>query len=54
MPRYALETVILVVLILWLLGWQFFPAVGSLIHLLLIIVLAVIVIRVVQGKPPLA
>ena len=56
MPRYTLETTVLIVLILWLLGWLVIPlpAIGNLIHLLLVIILAVVVIRVVQGKPPLA
>ena len=34
MPRYTLETIVIILLILWLLGWQAFP-VGNLIHLLL-------------------
>ena len=50
MPRYSLETLILVLLILWLLGWLVIPIGGSLIHLLLVILLIVIIVRVVQGK----
>jgi hypothetical protein len=53
MPRYTLETIILVLIILWLLGWFIIPTLGSLIHLLLIIILVLVIIRLVQGKSPL-
>jgi hypothetical protein len=53
MPRYTLETVIIVLVVLWLLGWLFVPATGSLIHLLLVLILVVILIRVLQGRRPL-
>ena len=50
MPRYALETIILILLVLWLLG-AFVINIGSdLIHLILVIVLVVIVRRVLQGR----
>jgi hypothetical protein len=50
-----LETIIVVLLILWLLGAFItpIPAVGGLIHLLLVVVLVVVVIRVIQGRRPL-
>lgn len=50
MPRYTLETVILVVLLLWLLGAFVYPVGGGLIHLLLVIVLVVFVMRIFQGR----
>jgi hypothetical protein len=50
MPRYTLETIILVLLIVWLLGAFAFPIGGDLIHLLLVVILVVIVIRVLQGR----
>jgi len=50
MPRYALETIILVLVILWLLGAFVVPFAGSLIHLLLVIVLVVVVLRLLQGR----
>ena len=50
MPRYALETVILVLLVLWLLGAFVIPIGTSLIHLVLVLVL---VVRVLQGGRPL-
>ncbi len=53
MPRYTLETIIVIILLLWLLGFVFLPGIGSLIHLLLVILLVVVVIRVLQGRRPL-
>jgi len=50
MPRYTLETIILVLLILWLLGAFIAPFGGGLIHLLLVVLLVVVVIRVLQGR----
>ena len=50
MPRYTLETIIVVLLILWLLGWLAFPIGGNLIHLLLVIILIVVLIRLLQGR----
>ena len=37
---------------LWLLGWLVVPIAGNLVHLLLVIILVVVVIRLVQGRPP--
>jgi hypothetical protein len=53
MPRYTLETIIIVLLILWLMGWLAFPIGGNLIHLLLVIILIVVLIRLLQGRSPL-
>ena len=53
MPRYTLETIILVLVILWLIGWVALPAAGNLIHLLLVLILVVILIRLLQGRNPL-
>lgn len=53
MPRYTLETIVVILIILWLLGWLVMPAAGNLVHLLLVLILAVILIRIVQGKRPL-
>jgi hypothetical protein len=53
MPRYSLETIIIILVILWLLGAFVIPMAGSLIHLLLVVVLIVVVIRLVQGRSPL-
>jgi hypothetical protein len=50
MPRYTLEAIILILLVLWLLGAFVAPFGGNLIHLLLVVVLAVVVIRLLQGR----
>ena len=50
MPRYSLETIILILVILWLLGAFIAPFGGGLIHLLLVVILIVILLRVVQGR----
>jgi Family of unknown function (DUF5670) len=52
-PRYTLETIIVILLILWLLGAFIVPIGGSLIHLILVIVLIVVVIRLLQGRSAL-
>ena len=52
MPRNTLELLIVVLLILWLLGWLVVPVGGSLIHLLLVLVLVVLLIRILQGRQP--
>jgi len=50
MPRYALETIILILLVLWLLGAFIVPFGEILIHLVLVLVLVVVVLRVLQGR----
>ena len=53
MPRYTLETIVSVLLILWLLGWLVVPVAGNLVHLLLVVILVVVVIRLLQGRSAL-
>jgi hypothetical protein len=50
MPRYTLESVLLVVLLLWLVGAFISPFGGSLIHLLLVVAAAVLLVRLLQGR----
>ena len=50
MPRYTLETIILILLLLWLLGAFVVPLGSNLIHLLLVIVLVVVILRLIQGR----
>lgn len=50
MPRYTLETIVVVLLILWLLGAFISPVGGNLIHLLLVVALVVVVLRLAQGR----
>ena len=50
MPRYALESILIVLLLLWLFGAFISPFGGNLIHLLLVVILAVVVFRFVTGR----
>ncbi|MEO8647819.1 MAG: lmo0937 family membrane protein [Acidobacteriota bacterium] len=45
-----LETIIVILLVLWLIGFLAVPAAGNLIHLLLVIAIVVFVIRLIQGR----
>lgn len=45
-----LETIVVVLLILWVLGLVSSYTMGGLIHLLLVIAVIVILIRVIQGR----
>jgi hypothetical protein len=51
--RNTLETIVIILIILWLLGWLAFPIGGSLIHLLLVVILVIVVIRLLQGRSAL-
>ncbi|HYN07141.1 MAG TPA: lmo0937 family membrane protein [Vicinamibacterales bacterium] len=48
-----LMTVFVVLLVLWLLGVVSSYTMGGFIHLLLILAIAVILIRVIQGRRPI-
>ena len=50
MSRYTLETIIVILLLLWLFGAFVFPFGGNLIHLLIVVILIVVVIRLLQGQ----
>ena len=45
-----LETIAILLVILWLLGYMGSYTMGGLIHILLVIALVVVVIRVMQGR----
>lgn len=47
-----LETIIIVLLILWVLGAFVtpLPAIGGLVHLLLVVIVVMVVIRLFQGR----
>ena len=47
-----LMTILVLLLILWLLGVVTSYTLGGFIHLLLVVALAVILIRVIQGRRP--
>ena len=45
-----LETIAIILVILWLLGWIALPSVGPLIHILLVVAIIVVIIRVLQVR----
>ena len=47
-----LEIIIAILIIGWLLGFFAFH-VGNLIHVLLVIAIIVVLVRIIQGRPPL-
>lgn len=50
--KQMLWTIFVILLILWLLGMVTSTTLGGFIHLLLIIAIAVVLIRVIQGRRP--
>ena len=48
-----LETIVVILIILWLLGLVSSYTMGGFIHILLVVAVVVILIRVVQGRKPL-
>lgn len=47
-----LETLVVILIVLWLVGLLSSYTMGGLIHLLLVIAVIVIVIRLIQGRRP--
>ena len=47
-----LWTIIVILLILWALGFFVFPTLGGLIHILLVIAVIVLIYRLVTGRKP--
>lgn len=48
-----LETIVIVLIVLWLLGLVSSYTMGGLIHILLVIAIVMILLRVIQGRRPL-
>ena len=48
-----LETIVIILIVLWLLGLVSSYTMGGLIHLLLVIAVVMILLRVIQGRRPL-
>jgi uncharacterized protein DUF5670 len=48
-----LETIAVILIVLWLLGLVSYNPVGGLLHLLLVVAIVVILLRVIQGRRPL-
>lgn len=53
-PFTMLETVAIILVILWLLGLVSSYTLGGFIHVLLVVALIMIVIRVINGNKPIA
>jgi hypothetical protein len=49
-----LSTLVLVLVVLWLLGVVTSYTVGGLIHILLVVAIIIVLLRVIQGRNPLA
>ncbi len=52
--KTLLWTIFVILLVLWLLGMVSSYTLGGYIHLLLILAIAVVLIRVIQGRRPIA
>ena len=48
-----LETLVVVLLVLWVLGLLTSYTLGGLIHILLVLAIVVVLVRVIQGRNPL-
>jgi hypothetical protein len=48
-----LETIAVLLIVFWLLGYVSSYTIGGFIHILLVVAIIVIVIRVIQGRRPL-
>jgi hypothetical protein len=48
-----LETIAVLLIVFWLLGYVSSYTLGGFIHILLVVAIVVIVIRVIQGRRPL-
>lgn len=49
-----LSTLLIVLLVLWLLGVVTSYTLGGLIHILLVVAVIVVLLRIIQGRSPLA
>lgn len=49
-----LTTIATILIVLWLIGFLAFPVLGSFIHVLLVIAIVMFLIRVIQGRNPVA
>lgn len=48
-----LETIAVILIVLWVLGLVSSNTLGGFIHLLLIVAIVVVVLRIIQGRKPL-
>ena len=45
-----LETIVVLLILMWLLGWIAVPNVGPLIHILLVVAVVMILINLISGR----
>jgi len=45
-----LETIAIILIVLWLVGFIAFPAIGWFIHILLIVAIITILLRIIRGR----
>jgi len=48
-----LETIVVILVVLWLLGMVSSYTIGGLLHILLVLALFVVILRVIRGRRPL-
>lgn len=48
-----LETIAVILLILWVFGFVTAHTMGGFIHILLVVAIVMILVRIIQGRPPL-
>ena len=48
-----LETIAIILIILWLLGMVSSYTIGGLIHILLVVAIILVLVRIIQGRKPL-
>lgn len=53
-PYYMLYTIAIILLVLWLIGVVTSYTLGGFVHLLVVIAIIVVLVRLIQGKNPIA
>jgi hypothetical protein len=45
-----LWTIVVILLVLWLLGWVALPSIGALVHILLVVAIIVAIVSLIRGR----
>ena len=45
-----LWTIVMILLILWLVGWLALPSIGALVHILLVVAIIMAIVSLVRGR----
>ncbi len=43
-------TLVIILVILWLVGWIAIPSIGSLIHILIVVALILLIVNLIRGR----